>query len=60
MPDNIFIRIIIAVIACVILFAAIPVALSILDVPKADQISYLIDLCIAGAALYYIVKGKVF
>ncbi len=60
MSDNIFIRILIAVVFCLVLFAAIPVFLNLINFPKADQLAYLFDLLIAGCALYYVIKGKVF
>ncbi len=59
MPNNIFVRILIAVVFCVILFAAIPVFLNLINFPKAAELSYLFDLCIAGVAIYYVIKGNI-
>ncbi len=60
MENNIFIRILIAVVVVVILFAVIPPLFSILNLPQAGALARIIELLIAGAALYYIIKGKVF
>lgn len=56
--DNIFVRIIVAVISCAILFAVVGALLALLAVPNAKPLAYIIDLCIAGAASFYIIKGK--
>lgn len=54
---NIFIRIIIALVVVLCLFAIIPLILPLLSIPNAGALATILKICIGGAALIYIVTA---
>jgi uncharacterized protein with PQ loop repeat len=55
--SNIFIRIIIAVVAVVLLFALIPHVLALLETPQSNDLGAILKIAIGGAALLWIIYG---
>lgn len=55
--NGIFYRILIAVIACVLAFALIPAVAEVVGFPISDALWKVIRICIAGAAVFYIIRG---
>ena len=51
-------RVIIAVIAVVILFAAIPLLFQIVGFPLEGPVWALLRICIAGIAVFYVLSGR--
>jgi hypothetical protein len=51
------IRIIVAILACLLAFALMPLVLEVIGFPVAGNVVAILKLCIAGIALFYIIKG---
>jgi uncharacterized protein with PQ loop repeat len=56
--SNIFIRIIIAVVAVILLFALIPPVLTILGTPQSEALGTIFRIAIGGGALLWIIYGS--
>jgi uncharacterized protein with PQ loop repeat len=56
--SNIFIRIIIAVVVVILLFALIPPVLGILNTPQSENLGTILRIAIGGAALLWIIYGS--
>lgn len=55
--SGILIRIIIAVIACLLCFALIPPVARLIGLPLSSDLMLVLRICIGGIAVFYIIKG---
>jgi hypothetical protein len=58
MNSNLFLRILLAVIACVLLFALLGPVFRLVGFPLTSDLLLVFEICIAGIALFYIIRGQ--
>lgn len=58
MTGDIFKRILIAVVCCVLLFMLIPPVVSLIGLPLPAELLLVIKICIGAIALFYIFTGR--
>lgn len=56
--NNIFVRILIAVVFCLLIFALIPPVLRIIGFPLTSDLELIIRVVVAACALWYIIGGS--
>lgn len=57
--ENIFARVIVAVIAVLLIVALIPPVFHVMNLPIGGDLETILRICVGGLGLFYIVRGKI-